>query len=258
MYEDKLNQCGFKGGLPYWEWGYDVKNPRDSPVFDGSDTSLGSDGDFVPNKPNVELQLPLAPAPIVLKPGTGGGCVTGGPFGGMKTRLGPMTEADPTQNNERCLKRDLNPDCAQRFTTFRNTTELIINSPDIKTFATTLVSIVPGLALSVYLTLTTSPPYRRVIPATSATRSVFTAVATLPLRVTRARMPSSPPATRPSTSTTRRSTASTGSGRCLTSRTARVSLARLLSTTSSPALTRLSTTTLFLLLLPTPSLRSRT
>ncbi|KAL2259021.1 hypothetical protein VTK26DRAFT_7446 [Humicola hyalothermophila] len=138
VYETKLRNCGYNGALPYWEWGYDVNSPRDSPVFDGSDTSMGSDGEYIPNKPPVEHLLPLATEPIVLAPGTGGGCVYAGPFANMTTRLGPMTEPDPYQNNARCLKRDLNPDCAQRFTTFRNTTELILNSPDIKTFATTL------------------------------------------------------------------------------------------------------------------------
>lgn len=75
---------------------------------------------------------------VQLAPGTGGGCVNGGPFAGMVTHLGPITQPDPTQDNPRCLKRDLCADSGRRFTTFRNSTDLILQSPTIEFFRTTM------------------------------------------------------------------------------------------------------------------------
>ncbi|KAK4217500.1 tyrosinase-like protein [Rhypophila decipiens] len=146
-YEKKLQQCGYNGNLPYWEWGFDVKSPRNSPVFDGSDTSLGSDGAKVNHAPLI-LNPPGTTVPITLQPGTGGGCVYAGPFKNMTTHLGPVIlpvygavgeftgppTGNPFDDNPRCLKRDLNPDGAKRFTTFRNTTELILENDNIAWF----------------------------------------------------------------------------------------------------------------------------
>ncbi|KAK4122009.1 tyrosinase-like protein [Parathielavia appendiculata] len=137
QYELKLNACGYNGALPYWDWGFDVDNPRASPVFDGSDTSMGSDGEFVPGGP-LEILIPGTAEPIVLAKGTGGGCVFSGPFKNMTVHLGPITQPDPTQDNPRCLKRDLNADAGKRFASFRNTTDLIVNSPNIEIFRTTM------------------------------------------------------------------------------------------------------------------------
>ncbi|KAL1840789.1 hypothetical protein VTJ49DRAFT_7744 [Mycothermus thermophilus] len=137
IYEKKLKEeCGYTGVLPYWEWGYDVNDLRASPVFDGSDTSMGSDGEFIPGPPQV-LDFGFGD-PIILEKGSGGGCLFSGPFKDLLIRLGPATEPDPTQDNPRCVKRDLNVDCGRRFATFRNTTDTILNSPDIMTFRTTM------------------------------------------------------------------------------------------------------------------------
>jgi hypothetical protein len=137
QYELKLNACGYNGALPYWDWGFDVNNPRASPVFDGSDTSMGSDGEFIPGPP-LSLVIPGNAEPIVLAKGTGGGCVFSGPFKDMTVHLGPISQPDPTQDNPRCLKRDLNADSGRRFASFRNTTDLIVNSPNIEIFRTTM------------------------------------------------------------------------------------------------------------------------
>ncbi|KAK4148900.1 tyrosinase-like protein [Chaetomidium leptoderma] len=136
-YEQRLQACGYDDSLPYWEWGHDVNNPHNSPIFDGSETSLGSDGKFIPGGPLV-LDIPGNPEPISLAKGTGGGCVHTGPFSDMTVRLGPITQPDPTADNPRCLKRDLNADAGKRFSSFRNTTELIANSPNIEIFRTTM------------------------------------------------------------------------------------------------------------------------
>jgi tyrosinase len=136
-YEKRLNACGYNDALPYWEWGLDVNAPHLSPIFDGSDTSMSGDGEFVPGGPLV-LQIPGNSEPISLAKGTGGGCVKTGPFKDMVVRLGPITQPDPTADNPRCLKRDLNADAGKRFSSFRNTTDLIVNSPNIEIFRTTM------------------------------------------------------------------------------------------------------------------------
>ncbi len=88
--------------------------------------------------PGPVIAVPGSPAPVVLAKGTGGGCVTTGPFANMVTHLGPITQPDPTADNARCLKRDLNADSGKRFASFRNTTELILGSPNIEIFRTTM------------------------------------------------------------------------------------------------------------------------
>lgn len=146
VYEQELQKCGYNGNLPYWEWGFDVESPRDSPVFDGSDTSLGGDGEAIPHQ-GLIMQLPTAPGPVQFAPGTGGGCVKTGPFSNLTLHLGPVVlpqygstnitfNTQPELDNPRCLKRDLNPWVAKQWTTFRNTTELILGSANIYEFST--------------------------------------------------------------------------------------------------------------------------
>ncbi|KAK3379065.1 hypothetical protein B0T24DRAFT_654995 [Lasiosphaeria ovina] len=82
-----------------------------SPLFDGSATSLGSDGVAVKQRGH---------------PGTGGGCIASGPSSDLVVRLGP--------DNPRCLSRDLSADTAKRFASFRNTTELIMGQQTVEMF----------------------------------------------------------------------------------------------------------------------------
>ncbi|KAK7961932.1 uncharacterized protein PG986_002757 [Apiospora aurea] len=42
-------ECGYKGYQPYWNWFKDTEDLSKSPVFDGSPTSLGGDGDYFPH-----------------------------------------------------------------------------------------------------------------------------------------------------------------------------------------------------------------
>lgn len=139
------------GNLPYWEWGYDVNSPRDSPVFDGSDTSLGSDGAAIPHA-GIQITFPGSTTPMAFPPGTGGGCVNKGPFKDMTLHLGPValpiygspnTTASPDiyADNPRCLKRDLNPYIASKWSSFRNSTELILHKTNIADFTAELVSV---------------------------------------------------------------------------------------------------------------------
>lgn len=82
-----------------------------SPVFDGSPTSLGGDGEFFYHNgtPGGVLQIPLPS-------GQGGGCIKEGPFAGQQVSVGPMlsvfdgfpTVKDLFVPNPHCIRRDLN------------------------------------------------------------------------------------------------------------------------------------------------------
>ncbi|KAK2767875.1 hypothetical protein CKAH01_15209 [Colletotrichum kahawae] len=145
-FEQKLRtECAYKGALPYWEWGLDINDPAASPVFDGSETSLGSDGAFIPHD-GLRLRQPFSNNLIVLEPGSGGGCVKLGPFSKMVVHIGPAALAqygsgkpfnvtDPLEDLPRCLKRDLNKHVAAKYCSFRNTTNLITQQKTIETFA---------------------------------------------------------------------------------------------------------------------------
>lgn len=89
-----------------------------SPIFDGSETSISGDGEFIPDRDDIILGGQNGLPPINLPVGTGGGCVTSGPFRNMSVNLGPaaldlpggVSEANPDgplSYNPRCLKRDL-------------------------------------------------------------------------------------------------------------------------------------------------------
>ncbi|KAH7310934.1 hypothetical protein BKA65DRAFT_600992 [Rhexocercosporidium sp. MPI-PUGE-AT-0058] len=122
VYEQALKkECGYKGAQPYWNWGTWAHDPAKSPVFDGSDTSLGSDGSFVAHNGSVAGR-----GAIWVPSGKGGGCIKSGPFKNMANNMGPM---QPTMDgvvanpngfyayNPRCLKRDISPYASSTWTT---------------------------------------------------------------------------------------------------------------------------------------------
>lgn len=77
LYEQALrNECGYQGPTPYWDWTRNADDPRKSPVFDGSETSLGGNGESIPHGPVVQTGFGI----FEVLPGTGGGCVKDGPF----------------------------------------------------------------------------------------------------------------------------------------------------------------------------------
>ncbi|KAI1082084.1 hypothetical protein F5B20DRAFT_46851 [Whalleya microplaca] len=123
-YEEKLRTlCGYTGAFPYWEWGLDAGSVEESPIFDGTETSMGSNGAKV-----------NATGTSFFPAGSGGGCVQEGPFQNYTVNFGPNTAADPLAPNPRCLKRDLNTQICARWATLRNTTETILESPDVELF----------------------------------------------------------------------------------------------------------------------------
>ena len=75
LFEKALqDECRFKGTLPYFNWPWWAADLKASPIFDGSETSLGGDGAF-----NASKDIPMK-GPLVLPSGNGGGCVDSGPF----------------------------------------------------------------------------------------------------------------------------------------------------------------------------------
>ncbi|KAK8050388.1 hypothetical protein PG994_012118 [Apiospora phragmitis] len=118
-YETALREeCQYQGYQPYWNWFSYQSNPTESPVFDGSDTSMSGDGAFVAHNGSVG-----GAGAISLPSGNGGGCITSGPFKDMKVNLGPVspTMAGETKVpdrfawNPRCLKRDLSAYTAEKW-----------------------------------------------------------------------------------------------------------------------------------------------
>ncbi|OGM44332.1 tyrosinase [Aspergillus bombycis] len=146
------DECSYTGDYPYWNWGADADNMEKSQVFDGSETSLSGNGEYIPNQEDIKLLLGNYPA-IDLPPGSGGGCVTSGPFKDYKLNLGPaalslpggnMTAAaNPLTYNPRCLKRSLTTEILQRYNTFPKIVELILDNNDVWDFQMTMQGI-PG------------------------------------------------------------------------------------------------------------------
>ncbi|KAK4652645.1 hypothetical protein QC762_0075280 [Podospora pseudocomata] len=143
-YETHLRSCGYTGALPYWSWPLDLSSVRFSPLFDGSDTSIGSDGIPTPHegmKLNWPGTTPSGESFVHISPGSGGKCIQSGPFANATVNFGPYGETgslsspDPTAAGQaRGIKRDLNGDPGRRWSTFRNITELILESKNIEWF----------------------------------------------------------------------------------------------------------------------------
>ncbi|KZZ92311.1 tyrosinase [Ascosphaera apis ARSEF 7405] len=126
-YEQALHkECGYNGTQPYWDWGAFAHDPVKSPVFDGSDTSMSGDGEYVPHNGTV-IGIYTVPS------GKGGGCVKSGPFKDMVVNLGPISpgmagiESNGTGKdyNPRCLKRDINPYLSKGWLKYSDITRLI-------------------------------------------------------------------------------------------------------------------------------------
>jgi len=149
-YEQTLrNECGYKGQQPYYNWPRWSDNPLASPLLDGSATSLGGNGVAacsnqtfwgLPNNEQAIFKIPK---------GTGGGCITSGPFKDWTVNLGPgftlsqCTPPNPNSDlssplyalgyNPRCIKRDVSSWVSSQSTNDAEVTK-VLKSPDIKTF----------------------------------------------------------------------------------------------------------------------------
>jgi tyrosinase len=126
LYETDLEQsCGYCGPFPYWDFASTASDPHAFPIFDGSEYSMSGDGIYNDTGP-----ITLG-AQLTIPHGTGGGCVTTGPFA---NQIAPLKFIDPSQlaqgtlpadafaYNDICLMRDLNAYVSQTYT---NGTELV-------------------------------------------------------------------------------------------------------------------------------------
>lgn len=90
---------------------------------------MSGNGVYIPNQGDIVLSgiEGSKRPPVYLPAGTGGGCVTSGPFANMSVNLGPIAldvpgggpqqsnPAGPFAHNPRCLRRDLSDAVNQRF-----------------------------------------------------------------------------------------------------------------------------------------------
>ena len=157
-------ECGYRGYQPYvddmfaadglvrelkvdrryWDWTLDGQNIEASPLFDGSEYSLSGNGELIPNRTTIYniIDLPTLHVNASRPAGTGGGCVTTGPFANMQVPFGPFGEVLNTSmvNNPanldyrpHCLRRDLDTKITSKsFTTAH--VEHLLASPNISTF----------------------------------------------------------------------------------------------------------------------------
>ncbi|KAI4948928.1 hypothetical protein J4E91_005390 [Alternaria rosae] len=123
-YETALREeCGYKGYQPYWDWFAHTDDLTKHPVFDGSATSMGGDGEYVKHNGSAGGK-----GTIALPSGAGGGCIKDGPFKNLQINLGPISPAmagevpvkSPLEWNPRCAKRDLTSYASSTWMTFEN------------------------------------------------------------------------------------------------------------------------------------------
>ncbi|KAK3690371.1 hypothetical protein B0T22DRAFT_380032 [Podospora appendiculata] len=128
----------------YWNWDRYAKDPVNSPLFNGNESSMGGNGLKVAHS---GIPIPGAPRPYNLIPAAdGGGCVTTGPFKNMTVNLGPLAptltiKANPRSDglgyNPRCLRRDINKNAAA-VTTANYTLDLITKNSNVYWFQTVM------------------------------------------------------------------------------------------------------------------------
>ncbi|OJJ47334.1 hypothetical protein ASPZODRAFT_151831 [Penicilliopsis zonata CBS 506.65] len=146
------DECGFTGDFPYWNWPATANSLEDSAVFDGSDTSMSGNGEYVSNESEIILYLGDTP-PVDLPRGTGGGCVTSGPFLNYTVNMGPaalslpggttQSSANPFDYNPRCLKRDLTTAIIEQYANYTAVVDLILANNDIWDFEMAMQGV-PG------------------------------------------------------------------------------------------------------------------
>lgn len=142
-------ECGYTGSLPYWDWAATAASGlAASPLFDGSATSLSGDGAPVPWNASdyVVVNAAEGDAAVYMPMGTGGGCLTSGPFVNYTLNLGPFGLATVNNGvdaegagyvwNPRCLKRGLTDYANQRFANETSVLTLLRDPQDVWTFQT--------------------------------------------------------------------------------------------------------------------------
>lgn len=129
----------------YWDWSKYSDDPASSPLFDGSPYSLSGNGEAIPHG-NTTYIVPLINVTVNIPPGTGGGCVQGGPFVNMTVNLGPVKSSgalpgwvgsgDGLDYNPRCLSRDINPAYSREKLSYNTVSESIARNQNYSSFST--------------------------------------------------------------------------------------------------------------------------
>lgn len=144
----------------YWDWTLDSEDISASPLFDGSPYGLSGNGEFIPNRSDsiVAFKIPTIDIDIQVPPGTGGGCVTTGPFANATVPFGPiegpltsslLNNPENLAYKPHCLRRDLNPKSASLSLTSANV-EILLQSPNITVFNKVIVQGSGSSGLSVH------------------------------------------------------------------------------------------------------------
>lgn len=139
----------------YWDWSKYASDPANSPIFDGSATSLSGQGAYIPHEAwfyriprtgeiNLNITIPAGP---------GGGCVQGGPFANHTVNLGPVNSAGSLPGwigdgsgldyNPRCLTRDINSYWSLKDLNYAKVQSAIVDTADFAAFAQRFAN--PGL-----------------------------------------------------------------------------------------------------------------
>ena len=127
------------GSQPYWDWTQHPDNFSQDALFDGSEYSMGGNGEYVPHE-LANGTVPGLPDPIVVTrpPGTGGGCVIDGPFANITLNLGPVFPIGNgtltgLEYNPHCLTREFLQELAQQLLNNESVSELL-SQPTMEEF----------------------------------------------------------------------------------------------------------------------------
>lgn len=152
---DLRDLCSYSGRFPYWNFAAtsNLSTLTSAPIFDGSSASLSGDG--LPT--NLSTPITLGPN-FTLPHGTGGGCVTTGPFANLTVPLKFIPASyllkgtlpsDAFAYNPNCLTRDLNPSIASTYTSPSTITSAVA-APDASSFELALNAIIGGGSLGIH------------------------------------------------------------------------------------------------------------
>ena len=150
--KDLRNHCNYTGRFPYWNFGDTASSPSTSVVFDGSPYSMSGDGEYVDSGPIV-----LGPN-FTLPHGTGGGCVTTGPFPNLSVPMKSIPiaflrngtlPADAYAYQPNCLSRDLNAYIASTYTN-PSSIQAATHAPDAEALEVAMNGAIGSASLGIH------------------------------------------------------------------------------------------------------------